>query len=493
MKMLILVVAATLLSTLLLYMLWRHRPGIPGLSPSSAQAQQFGRAWRTWLIFLLSGLVASALVTLAAGQPRESSLGYLAFVLSFYNGDDSWMPMLRASAFMNEHPDQLLYQSVFFGQHVKFQYPLTALLPLDLPQRLLGVPPEWMVVIFKIMSRLGLLAIAAAFLQLFMNAEQGSARHGSAMQLPPVSRATLAGLSLLTVALFYPILRSEYHGQIQTAMTLAAALALLAWQRGQPRLAGLMMALCCIIKPQWVIVILWALLRRQWKFAWTAGWITGAAGLLSIAVYGLDNVLDYLPVVSFLGHHGESYFINQSVNGLVNRLLFNGVNLEGAGRIWSGTDFPPFHHTVYLATTISSALILCLALFWRMRKQPTAVDFSLVMLSLTMASPIAWDHHYGVLLPIFAVLFPAALRRQPFGAWTLGLLWCAFVLSSESFVGATNLLAGSAWNWLQSYQLFGAVLVLGVLYRLSWQEQRVPVRTPLNARDAVVSGLGRLA
>ncbi|KWT82764.1 MULTISPECIES: glycosyltransferase family 87 protein [unclassified Variovorax] len=488
MKILIVVVVATLLSCVLLIALWRLQPGIPGL-PHSAQAQRLAVVWRVWLMFLLSGLVVSALVTLSVGEPRESSLGYLRFVLSFHNGDDSWMPMLRASAFLREHPDQLLYQSVFFGQHVKFQYPLTALLPLDLPQRLLGLEPETVVVILKILSRLSLIAIAAVFLRLFMGAVQWPSRPGEPPALPAISRGALAALSLLSVALFYPLLRSEYHGQIQTAMTLAAGVSLLAWQRGQPRLAGLMMALCCIIKPQWIIVVLWAALRRQWSFAWTATWITGAFGLVAIAFYGLPNVLDYIPVVSFLGQHGESYFINQSVNGLVNRLLFNGVNLEGAGRIWSGTDLPPFHPTVYLATTLSSALILGLALFWRVRKQPTAVDLSLVMLSLTMASPIAWDHHYGVLLLIFAVLFPVALRRQPFGAATPALLWLAFLLSSESFVGVTNLLAGTTWNVLQSYQFFGAVLVLGLLYRLSWQEQR----SRAGMGFGVLAGLGRTA
>lgn len=488
MKILIVVVAATLLSCVLLLALWRLQPGIPGL-PHSAQAQRLAVVWRAWLMFLLSGLVVSALVTLSVGEPRESSLGYLRFVLSFHNGDDSWMPMLRASAFLREHPDHLLYQSVFFGQHVKFQYPLTALLPLDLPQRLLGLEPETVVVIFKILSRLSLIAIAAVFFRLFMGAVQWPSRPGEPSALPAISRGTLAALSLLSVALFYPLLRSEYHGQIQTAMTLAAGVSLLAWQRGQPRLAGLMMALCCIIKPQWIIVVLWAALRRQWSFAWTATWITGAFGLVAIAFYGLPNVLDYIPVVSFLGQHGESYFINQSVNGLVNRLLFNGVNLEGAGRIWSGTDLPPFHPTVYLATTLSSALLLGLALFWRVRKQPTAVDLSLVMLSLTMASPIAWDHHYGVLLLIFALLFPVALRLQPFGAATPALLWLAFLLSSESFVGVTNLLAGTTWNVLQSYQFFGAVLVLGLLYRLSWQEQR----SRAGMRFGVLAGLGRTA
>ncbi|MBT2322032.1 DUF2029 domain-containing protein [Variovorax paradoxus] len=492
MKMLFLVVAATLCAALLLGALWRWQPGIPGL-PRTAQAQRLGAAWRLWLVFLLSGLLVSAVVTLAVGEPRESSLGYLRFVLSPHNGDDSWMPMLRASEFLREHPDQPIYQSLFFGQHVKFQYPLTALLPLDLPQWLLGLEPDSVVVVFKILSRLSLVAIAAVFLKLFVGAVQGPAALREPLQFPRASTGTLLALSLLSVALFYPVLRSEYHGQIQTAMTLAAGLALLAWQRGQPRMAGWMMALCCIIKPQWVIVILWALLRRQWRFAWTATWVTGAFALLAIAAYGPRNFFDYLPVVSFLSRHGESYFINQSLNGLLHRLYFNGVNLQGAGLVWSGTDFPPFLPVVYVVTTVCSALLLGSVLLWKLGKRPSAVDLSLVMLSLTMASPIAWDHHYGVLLPIFAVLFPAAWRRQPSGTWTTPLLWIAFVLSSESFVAPTNLLAGTKWNVLQSYQFFGALMVLGLLYRLSWHEQRSVAGARARRGEVVASELGRLA
>jgi alpha-1,2-mannosyltransferase len=472
MKILIALVALVALCAGLLFVLWRFRPGIPGLA-RSRETERLELTWRLWLGCLAGGVVASALFALAAGEPRETSLGYLRIVLSPHAGEDSWMPMLRASAFLREHPDMPLYQGVFFSQHVKFQYPLTALLPLDLPQWLLGLSPEGVVAIFQIVSRLSLVAIAVVFFQLFMGALQAPAG-GRAVRLPRQALGALFGLSLLSVALFYPLLRSEYHGQIQTLMTLAAGLALLAWQRDQPRLAGLMMGLCCIIKPQWGVVVLWAVLRRQWQFALVAGGVAGAAGLLSVAVYGWSNVMDYLSVVSFLGRHGESYFINQSVNGLMHRLLFNGVNLQGAGLVWSGTDFPPYQPVVHLATLASSALMLGIAMVWRMGRRPGTVDLALVMLSLTMASPIAWDHHYGLLLPVFAVVFPAAVRRQTWGPWTLPLLWLTLALSCQSFVGPSNLLAGSAWNVLQSYQFIGAVMALGLLYRLSWMEQSQP-------------------
>ncbi|GAA4349716.1 glycosyltransferase 87 family protein [Variovorax defluvii] len=469
MKIYIAQVALTVLCAGLLFVLWRWRPGIAGLA-GSRETQRLEHAWRLWLACLLGGVLASAVFALAVDEPRETSLGYLRILLSTHAGEDSWMPMLRASAFLREHPEVPLYQGVFFGQHVKFQYPLTALLPLDLPQQLFGVPPEGVVRFFQFVSRISLVAIAVVFMQLFMGAIPAPPG-GRVLHLPRRSVFALFGLSVLSVAMFYPLLRSEYHGQIQTLMTLAAGLALLAWQRDQPRLAGLMMGLCCIIKPQWGVVVVWALLRRQWQFAAVATAVTAAAGLFAVGVYGWRSVLDYVSVVSFLSRHGESYFINQSVNGLLHRLFFNGVNLQGAGLVWSGTDFPPYQPVVHLATVATSLLMLGMALVWRMGKRPSVVDLSLVMLTLTMASPIAWDHHYGLLLPVFAVAFPMALRQQPWGAWTLPVLGVTLALSCQSFVGPTNLLADSAWNVLQSYQFAGALMALALLYRLSWMEQ----------------------
>ncbi|RYF64766.1 MAG: DUF2029 domain-containing protein, partial [Comamonadaceae bacterium] len=387
---------------MLLALVWRLRPGIPGLirSPATTALDRF---WRTWVCFLLSGIALSTALVLVVGAPGiESTVGYTRWLFSSHVGTDSWMPMLRASEHLRAHPDVPVFPAVFFEQHVKFQYPLSALLVLDLPIALFQVDGTTVVTALQVLSRLCVPLIGVVFYLLFMGAARSA---GVAVErMPARATALLLGLSVVSAVLFYPITRSEFHGQIQTAMTLATALALLAWQRGNRKVAGVMIALCCVIKPQWAIVILWALLRREWIFAAWATVTTGVFLLIATAMYGLDNMIDYVAVVSFLGRHGESYFINQSVNGLVNRLLFNGPNLQGAGLVWSGTDFPPFHPVVYAATLASSILVLGVSLLWNRRKQPvTAIDLSLIMLALTFASPIAWDHHYGVLFPIFAV------------------------------------------------------------------------------------------
>jgi hypothetical protein len=79
--------------------------------------------------------------------------------------------------------------------------------------------------------------------------------------------------------------------------------------------------------------------------------------------------------------------------------------------------------------------------------------------SLTIASPIAWEHHYGVLLPIFAILFANMVGERARLAW----LAASYLLAANFFLAA-NALAGSALNIVQSYLLAAALVALALLH-----------------------------
>ena len=168
-----------------------------------------------------------------------------------------------------------------------------------------------------------------------------------------------------------------------------------------------------------------------------------------------------------MSRRGEGYFPNQSLNGLLNRLLRNGNNLE-----WMGASFAPYHPWVFWPTAISSALLVAAALAPPPAGQRgDAVDFSLLALTVTVASPIAWEHHYGILPPIYAATLAAVVVRPALGAAGLPLLAASFALTSNE-LGFTNRLATTNWNVLQSYLYVGALLLLLLLHRL-----RRPPRT----------------
>jgi hypothetical protein len=189
-----------------------------------------------------------------------------------------------------------------------------------------------------------------------------------------------------------------------------------------------------------------------------------------VATYGWANHVDYLKVVSFLSEHGETYYPNQSVNGLLNRIMGIAEPSQYRNLDFLAGQFPPLNPLVYGATLISSLAILAKALLRRGTASDSdrILDFSLMALSCTMASPIAWEHHYGVLLPIFAVLVAAA---------TPGALWVAWLAAAYSltsvYIPATMLLAQSPLNFLQSYLLFGALIILALLHLRPWTRQQI--------------------
>jgi hypothetical protein len=183
-------------------------------------------------------------------------------------------------------------------------------------------------------------------------------------------------------------------------------------------------------------------------------------GALSLYVFGWDNHVDYLRLLSHLSERGEAFYPNQSINGLLNRLMsiadpINYNNLE-----WVDGHFPPFTAWIYISTLISSAAILALALLRRRRGDDAdgLLDLCTIALSITLAAPIAWEHHYGILLPVFAVLVAASLDR-PRWIW----LAVSFVLSSH-YLPVTQMLAATPFNVLQSHLLVAAVIALLLLH-----------------------------
>ena len=116
-----------------------------------------------------------------------------------------------------------------------------------------------------------------------------------------------------------------------------------------------------------------------------------------MAAFGWADHVDYLRVVSFMGQRGEAYYPNQSINGLLNRLMSISDPVRYNNLEFHMSEFAPFNPWVYVLTVISSAVILLAAIAWRSKDEDRVFDFCRMAVSLTVASPIAWEHHYGIL------------------------------------------------------------------------------------------------
>jgi hypothetical protein len=289
--------------------------------------------------------------------------------------------MRLAVEHLRNSPETPLYQTVFFTDKIKFQYPVSSLLLPDLVQRLTGRRWEKVNSYLNWFSWYGVWMIGFVAWRLFVGSHYrvtGRSFGSTADEL------WLLWPCLALTILFLPLVSGWLLGQIQTTMTLLCALALLLWQSERKGLAGLCIGLCCAIKPQWAALILWGALRREWTMVATAAGAFTTLTLAAGVLYGFHHYFDYPSVLSFLAHHGEAYFQNQSVNGLLNRLLFNGDNLY-----FDRHAFPDFHPVVYGGTMTATVVILGTALLFRCKEKPNVLDLALIMLATTMASPIA--------------------------------------------------------------------------------------------------------
>jgi alpha-1,2-mannosyltransferase len=201
-------------------------------------------------------------------------------------------------------------------------------------------------------------------------------------------------------------------------------------------------------------------MRGQRKFV--AGWLTTVLlGLaISIFLFGLNNHLDYLAVLGVLAKAGESYFPNQSVNGLLNRLFDNGSVI-----VWEENVFPPYNAIVRWGTLVSSATIISTVLLYGRSRKPTLLEFQLAALAFTMASPIAWEHHYGILPLIF---ISAYFGLQNFShnnrrKFYYLILSVSYVLAAN-FLGTIYRIAESPMNIIYSYLFFGSAILALLIY-----------------------------
>jgi alpha-1,2-mannosyltransferase len=247
-------------------------------------------------------------------------------------------------------------------------------------------------------------------------------------------------------------------GQIQVWLSSLFALSLLCWVVGAKRTSGILIGLICLVKPHFGAFLAWALVRREGPFVLSFG-VTICIGMaLSVATFGWADHVDYVRAVMHMAERGEAFYPNQSVNGLMNRLMSIGDPLQYSNLVFTAA-FPPFNPWVYAATAISSCLVLLGAIIQWSGNEDRVLDFGRMAVSITIASPIAWEHHYGVLLPVFAVTLPSALENRN----RLFLLMASYVLVS-TFIPAANLLAGTLWNVSQSLLLAGALILLALLH-----------------------------
>jgi hypothetical protein len=332
---------------------------------------------------------------LFAAKPSSSTIDCLHRDVLGRVGDDS--SFFIASAWNAFRAHQPIYRTLFFEQHMKFQYPTSSIF-LGSFAHTVGIGTytavQWIVLLSALLT---IFFATEVFLQVLPQ-DQPDAGYRWKIWL-------LIGVLGFT---FYPLVNSVDLGQIQTLITFLFTLSVWFWLRKQVSAAAICLAVACIFKPQLAVFVLWGLVRKEWRFVGTFTSCFVLIQLVAIGLYGWHNELDYLAVLSYMGHRGEVIFENQSINGWMQREFGNGLSVKSAY-----FTYPPYNAAIYVVTLLSSSALLLIGLVvpalrgWK----STTSDFILFGMLATMASPIAWTHHYGLFFVGFVYIFAMGLKQ----------------------------------------------------------------------------------
>ncbi len=395
----------------------------------------------------LANVVQWALCRVAGlGNPGGIKQFFLQFV-HVHQWTDSWLPMLKSLDYFHAHPAEPIYYAHLYDTLI---YPLASLLPLAALQRL-GLSEPAILEILAVTSWLAVWGVGAVALWM---GRWLLRRRDVSLDWQSIVAVMLACLGC------YPLIKGYALGNAQTFLSLLFAVLLLLWTTGRERSAGVVAALLAFVKPQYGLLWIWMIVRRRWNAA--VAFLVCAILLvaLSTLVFGWHNNLDYIHVLASLSRKAQSHYGNQSMFGTLNRVIGNGENIT-----YTPLLYTPYIAWVYRATLVTGLVLIGAALLfpWGKLRGSTA-DLAATGLASVASSPMAWEHHYGIVFAIAAWVWFAYGCWQHRPPWLLAL---ASFLTLNALT-ATNFLAPYlGWNVLQSYLYFGALLMLFVLMRLA--------------------------
>lgn len=404
-----------------------------------------------WLVaFALASVLGLNLVLAALGL--ETTLVHTAHFALGEQAGDSWRPMNLAHAYLSSDAGTPLYDWLFFERRIKFIYPPTSLLLFEALD--LAVPRRLWPAALNALSW-AMVALTAGLAARLL--DRGIARTAPGA---PADRWLRLAVGVALGLTFYPVVKAYSLGQAQVVANAALAGLVSAWVAGRRATAGVLVALLCAIKPQYGVLALWGAARREWRFVGAAAAAGAAILALSCALFGVANHWNYLEVLAHVSRVGEAYHPNQTVNGLLNRLF---GTMQSAR--WDPHVYPPPHPLVYAGTLLSSAALLAVALWPPAPSRRGGVtDLCLAALAATMASPIAWEHHYGVLLPILALL-PGVWLEQGRGLRAWLALAALYAVASNAFLVGDSVPALPR-HAIQSTLLAAALALFAALFAL---------------------------
>ncbi|MFC3505120.1 glycosyltransferase family 87 protein [Micromonospora krabiensis] len=235
-------------------------------------------------------------------------------------------------------------------------------------------------------------------------------------------------VALCLAAAFEPMRETVNFGQVNMLLLFLVAVDLLRLLPAGNRWAGVGIGLATAIKLTPGIFVVYLLVTRRWRAAFTATATAAGASLLAAALFPNASREFWTEALWNTGRVGELAFVsNQSLRGVVARLD------------------PQHPSTVAWLVLVLGTLALWA---WRSRAAAAAGDeatgLALTGVVMCLVSPVTWVHHLVWLLPALILLVDNAMAA-PGGSRRRRLLLVA------ALVGYALLSSRIVWSWERDF------------------------------------------
>ena len=272
----------------------------------------------------------------------------------------------------------------------------------------------------------------------------------------PESRRRAANVAAFAAAcLYFPFSYGLMTGQANDLLLLLVAGAFLLLVRGQPLLAGAILAPAILWKPFLAVVLAFLVLRREWRAL--AGLALGAASLGALTAHpGAGGWADWFRQISEHNALTAAEPRNHSLAAAVLAL--------GLPPAW----ILPVTRTLQGLTLTAAALLLVP----RTRRGETryALQFGGTLVAALLVTPKAWEHYGVFLLPAFAFAAVLAIEEEVPPLWPALLgssfaVWGLFLQGHDEY----RALAGAGLTFLAPVKCAAALVLLLASIRLVWK------------------------
>jgi hypothetical protein len=254
-------------------------------------------------------------------------------------------------------------------------------------------------------------------------------------------RYAVAAAVLLNGPLFY----SVRLGNLTHVVLVIVVVAVLLLIRGHDVRAGVLLALCTLVKPPLLIWMPYFFLRRRWHAALGMGACLLIAVAASLAWFGLDlHRVWFDQFVAASNANAVGAYNVQSINGFLVRLTTSGTLLNWRP-VEVGWGFR-IAQVVLSLVVMTTALVSGVAGGAPRTAAAALREYSILICAMLALSPISWTHYYCFLLvPVASYV----ANRIDVPRTTV---WITLVATSGLLVSLPVML------WVPSHPLYGALI-----------------------------------